>query len=267
MHHRVADPARRDGGRLTEWHRILVHVPEHNREGSPLLRERQLAGEQFVQHDPGRVHISGRTQLRTLGLLRRHVRRRTEQFARPRRKRVVLTEHPRDPEVTNLHRAVVADEHVLRLHVTVQHTMSVRAVEARTDHERDRARGALVISLRDKAVPDGASAQALHDENAGVLVFDVVVDGHNVRVIDGRQHLCFDVEALAHRIRGHEIGRKKLDGDFPPELAMARSHDHSERASADLLTYLVSWERGFEGALVLHQTLRKRLLSTDQPMC
>ena len=53
----------------------------------------------------------------------------------------------------------------------------------------------------DEPTPDGAAGQPLHDQDAGVIVLDVVVDRNDVRVVDRRQDLCFSQEPGAHRTR------------------------------------------------------------------
>ena len=109
-------------------------------------------------------------------------------------KRVVLAEDAGDTEVGDLQHAVRPEEDVLRLHVAVQDPVAVGAAQARTRHHRDGTGRPLVESPVDEPAPDGAPGEAFHDQDAGVVVLDVVVDRDDVGVVDGRQDLCLGQE-------------------------------------------------------------------------
>ena len=111
---------------------------------------------------------------------------------------VVLAQHPGNAEVGHLEHPVFAEEHVFRLHVTVQDATLVGAAQSRARHQRNGAGRLLVEPSVDESTPDGPARQSLHDQDAGVIVLDVVVHWNDVRVVDRRQDLCFGQEPGAH---------------------------------------------------------------------
>ena len=159
-------------------------MPHHDGQRPSLLGEGKPARQQLVEHDARRVDVGGGPEIGAAGLFRRHVGGGAKQLTGSGGQRVVIAEHPGDPEVGHLQHAVLAEEHIFGLHVTVQHPMLVCAAQTRARHHRDGAHGSLVKAPVDEPTPDGAARQPFHDQDAGVVVFNVVVHGDDMRMVD-----------------------------------------------------------------------------------
>ncbi len=85
--------------------------------------------------------------------------------------------------------------------------------------------------------------QQLHDEQADALVFDIVVHGHHVRMIEGGKEPGLLGEAAPDRGIVPETRRELLDRDPAVELpVLARDH-HAHAALTQLFTDVVGGQR------------------------
>ena len=113
-----------------------------------LPRERQLAGGQLVQHDADGEDVGAKIERPALDVLGRHVRRRAEQLAGD--GHPLEVDDLRDAEVHQLDEPVVADHHVLGLHVAVDDAETVRvgerAADLDADHRGDLGEARLVLA-------------------------------------------------------------------------------------------------------------------------
>ena len=96
-----------------------------------LAAEGQLPGRQLIEQDADGEHVGAKVDAAALDVLGRHVRGRAEELARHRH--ALLVDHLRDAEVGELDEPVVADHHVLGLHVAVDDAGLVRVLERARD--------------------------------------------------------------------------------------------------------------------------------------
>ena len=244
----------RDGGRdLGQRRRRLVDVPEHDGERAAVLPVRELPREQLEEHDPDRVHVGGRSEVGTAGLLGSHVGGGAQELTTRAGQDVVPAEHMGNPEVGHLERMVGTEEHVLRFDVAVEDSVLMGAVQARAHGQRDGAGRRLIESLIDEMLPDRTPGQPFHDQDAGVVVLHVVVDGNHVGMVDRGQDPRFGQEAGPYRLVAHERGRQLLDRHLPTELAMASGHHDAEPSASELVADLVPRQSSAQRAVALHQ--------------
>ena len=135
-----------------------------------------------------------------------------------------------------LGRSSGGDQHVLGLDVAVDEPARVRRVEGARDlgQQRDRATGverALVADHR-------AQARALdetHREVALAVRLAGVVDGDDVRVVQGRSELRLEHEPLAEDLIFGELGAQKLERHDALQARMLGAVDHAHAAPAERL--------------------------------
>ena len=123
------------GGSLTCFCTIAIAVS---------ALERQLPGEQSVEHDANRVEIGSAVDLAAEDLLGRHVRGRAHHVAALRE--VLGAQHARDPEVHDLDDPHLGDHQVGRLQVAVHDAGAVRVRERVEDLHRRGAQPAAAAS-------------------------------------------------------------------------------------------------------------------------
>jgi hypothetical protein len=143
--------------------------------------ERQPPGQQLVQDDAERVHVSGHARRLAASLLGRRIRRRHQPHRRPRVRdiRVRGIEVFRDPEVEQTHAAVLLDENVRRLEVAMHDAVFVRVLYGSTHGAEERK------TLDDPRMPRYAvlgerhAVHVLHDEPRSAI-------GKRVSVVETR---------------------------------------------------------------------------------
>ena len=116
---------------------LLAHVLHRHRH-LVLALERDLAGEHLVEDDAERVEVRLTGDGSAEGLLGGDVVGRAEHPAV--RRQALLVERARDPEVGDLGRALLVDQHVLGLDVAVDDVARVRGAERAGDLDRVRDR-------------------------------------------------------------------------------------------------------------------------------
>ena len=183
-----------------------------------VVGERQRAGEQFVSENAQRIGVGRRRELGSERLLGSHVGRGAEHLSGPRGLGVGIADHLGDAVVGNLDRAVRGEQQVLRLDVAVENARLVRVLQRSARGEDDPARRLRRDALGGESLPDGSALQQLHDEEAHAFVFDIVVDRHDVRMLERRQQAGLADEPAPHRGVGGERTRELLDRHRSVEL-------------------------------------------------
>jgi hypothetical protein len=170
----------------------------------------------------------------SLGLLGRHVRRRSHEGAGIRER--VLAGHARDAEVGDLRATLFVEDDVRRLQVAVDQATVVRVCEAR----RDVCGDALALRVVEwlpgsKPVFERAAGEVLEHHVRTALRAPVVVDPADVRVRERSDRLSFSLEPL-----GIGVGSEQLQCDVSVELRVVRKPDLCHPAGSELLLETVS---------------------------
>ena len=161
-------------------------------------------------------------------LLGRHERRRTEH--EPEHRELALrgaVEHAGDAEVEQLEDAVVADEDVLGLEITMDDPGSVHGAEdvhqlvGEVERLED---GDLVAPLLPVRLERVALEEIHGEEHAAVVGHAVVEDAHDAQVLDRVGEVAFTEEALADRGIGAQRGVQDLEGG-PRSVAVRHGVD------------------------------------------
>jgi hypothetical protein len=147
----------------------------------------------------------------------------------------------RDPEVQQQDAPVVADHHVVGLHVAVHETMDMRETEGarRPDDPGDQSGGRRGLFL--EVAPEARTLDQLHDEvRAPVVALGDVVHVNDAWMVEGRRGLRLAQEALARNGVAESFGRQDLHRDLPPEAAVSRAVHDAHSAGRDALAELVT---------------------------
>ena len=210
--------------------------------GDVVRGERELAGEQLEEGDAERPDVASVIDvLRAPDLLRRHVRRRTEDRLRLGEVRVdhaLLSDRLRDAEVEDLHErgsvGALGDEEVRRLEIAMDDADGMRARDRFAHLEkvvgRDRRRHRTALAK------DGGEVSAdevlHHDVRSAALERAGIEHAHDVLALDlddGASLACeaLRVDLVAGRLRPEELDRDELAerlvtcGDDEPHAARA----------------------------------------------
>ena len=139
-----------------------------------------------------------------------------------------------EAEVGDAEAAVVAEEQVGRLDVAVHEPPAVGVVEGAGGLEADEEglRQAEPLPL----VEDGRRlppAEVLGDDVRGAVVVPPVVDGHDVRVVQGRGRLRLGAEAPEERVVVGERGVQDLHRHPTAQADVVGQEDLGRRTGAD----------------------------------
>ena len=180
---------------LARRHRRLVDLLDRDRDRR-LAVERDLAGQQLVEHDPGRVQVGAAVDRVALGLLGREVLDRADDRAGLGHLRGLA--RAGDAEVGDLGLALAVDDHVLRLDVAVHDPAPVRVAERAQDllGERDRDLGRQRPALGHELLQRPPVDQ-LHRDVRRAVPLRAVEDRDDVRVREPGRGLRLAPEALA----------------------------------------------------------------------
>jgi len=144
-----------------------------------------------------------------------------------------------DPEIGELDEPVVADQHVGRLDVAVDHVLGVDVIQrlAEASQNRQRAFGRHGAARRD--VGQRFARHVLHDDQRVLVVgHEGVVDRNEVRVVQRRAQLGFTLEAGEARLRRVRV--QPLDRDIAPELRVLGEEDRRHSPGAQAPAHLVA---------------------------
>ena len=231
VHDRLCQLGRDLGSTLRERRRLLVHPSIQEAERVAVVEERKFSGEQLVGENAQRVDIGCGGELVSERLLRCHVRRGAEHLAGPRGHRAGVADHLGNAVVGHLHGAVRGEQQVLGLDVSVEDTGRVRVLQRGARGKNDAACRLRRDALSRESLPDRPALQQLHDEQTQALVFDVVVDRHDVGMLQRGQQARLADEAAPHRGIGRERARELLDRNRAVKLTVA-CLEHDTPASA-----------------------------------
>jgi hypothetical protein len=151
----------------------------------------------------------------------------------------------RDTEVGELHAAVLVEQHVLGLHIAVDHALCMRGAQRARDLERH-ARGDL---RRDLGLILGelferrAGEQLGRDEADLGALAAVVVDLEDARMAQARDRHGLTREAVARFRCALQMGMHHLERDEPVQACVARAIDRSHAAMADLVDDFILLDR------------------------
>ena len=177
--------------------------------------EREPAREHAVEDDAERVDVRRRRGGLPHRLLGREVRGGPEHRACL-RERPFARRQACDAEVGELRAALVVEEHVGGLEVTMDDAARVSVREAGGDAGGDRER--LAVGKRPsglEAVLEGSGQQALQHHVRPAVLFAVVVELRDVRVRQRRERVRLALES-----RRVGVGGEQLDRDAAPELGV-----------------------------------------------
>ena len=203
---------------------------------TPALRDdRQLARECLVHENAERVDVRLRDDVRADALLRRHVLGRTQRVARLRER--LGSRELAHAAVEDLRRAVVAEEDVAGLEITMDDPFLVRSRErpAHADEDGDRKPRRDDVLARE-LVGEGAAVQTLHDDvhrSVGHLI--EVVHATDVDVIDVDLDVRLATEARDLAAVASGGAAQDLHRDLVPERRVLGRVDDADAAGADLL--------------------------------
>ena len=126
----------------------------------------------------------------------------------------------------------------------MQHPGLVRCVQPGERGEDDRAR----LLARDAVAVETAvhrpAVEAFHDQQVLASGADVVVDRHDVRMVEAGQDPRLAVEKLAARLVVEDVPRQLLDRDAAAERAVDPGEDDAHPAFADGAADVVLRQRG-----------------------
>ena len=200
---------------------------------------REPGGERKVQRDPQPVDIRTGVAAASCDHLGSSVVQRPHQAAslRQRAQRLELGR----AEVREPGAPVGIEQHVLRLHITMQDPAPVGRVERGRDVLAKPARffrgERPAVAHADVQVRAGHVLH--HDEASGSRVHEVV-DGHDVGMHQAAHDLHFPAHPLAREARGGRGRHEQLQRHGLTELAVARGVHHRVAAPAHLSQHLVA---------------------------
>ena len=147
------------------------------------------------------------------------------------------------PEIQDLRLPAVADEDVGRLDVAVHDAAAVRRIQRIGDLDAQLHNPLRRQRLVFDAVLQRGPFQQLHGDEVLVALAANVVDGANVRVVEGGRGPRFALETLQRlRVPG-DLRRQELEGDKAAQARVLRLVDDAHAAAAQLFQYLIMRNR------------------------
>ncbi len=197
----------------------------------------QLPGQHLVEHDPGGVDVAagvGRAVADLLGC---------EVADGPHHDTLChgvgrLVDGPGEPEVRDLHLAVVAQQDVLRLDVTVYKAGVVSGREGFEDRLDDldslgRSEPTAVADVLAQGLPPDKLHHQIDDMPVGPVVTALVEDGDCTRGVQPRRGVRLPVEASDEVLIVREGGMHDLESDQPVQPIVVRDIDRRHAADGD----------------------------------
>jgi hypothetical protein len=172
-----------------------------------LAKEWNSTSETFVENQRKRVEIGATVKFVTPDLLRREILSGThhdvvtgEVFINP-------VETLRNSEVGEQNSAIFGDEDVAGFDIAVNEARRVGSVKTRC-HRRTDVNGEFgpEAFLTIENLTQTSSLNQLHDDCLTTVMFEHIVNRHDVRVIETRHGDCLTAEALCNNSIGCEIG-------------------------------------------------------------
>ena len=230
------DPARGGG-------HPAVHVLVGDVDGG-LAGEGLGAGEHLEEHQPGGVHVAARVGDAALDLLGREVGHGAQEHALGAGDG--LARHgPGQAEVGDLDRAVVVDDDVLGLDVTVDQAVVVRLAE-REQHRLEDVEGGprreRPLGLHDLA--QGLARHVLHGQEDVAVVLALVEDGDDVGVRERGGRAGLAAEAGDEALVVHQVLAHDLQGDVAVEPLVDGQVDGRHPAVGDATDHAIASVEG-----------------------
>ena len=145
----------------------------------------------------------------------------------------------REPEVGEDRAAVVVDEHVVGLEVAVDDAGVVRVLQPEAHFFQIAPGGRAVERALVEDVPQRSALDERHGDEDDVGGHDEVVDGEDVGVVEPREGLCLELEALEERAVVLQRRRQGLEGDLATERLLDGAVDDGHAARAEALLDVV----------------------------
>lgn len=202
--------------------------------------EGRFAGQQLVQDRAQPVDVGGHADAvrPRVELFGRHVAGRAGDLVRI--DGAPALHVPGQAEVGDLRLPVLADQHVARLQVQVQHAQAVRVVQCLGDGTHQ-ARG---LARRHRAVDCQPPGQARPAHQRHRVVLDPVVaaepvDRDDVGMLQARGRARLTAEARGRLVLRPRRGREQLDGHLAVQAALPGTVHHAHAAGAEPLAQFV----------------------------
>ena len=215
-----------------------------HRDGDLVLAlERHVAGEHLEEHDAQRVEVGLAGDGAAERLLGRDVVGRAEHAAVG--GQALLVQRAGDPEVRDLRRALLVDEHVLRLDVAVDDLALVRGAERARDLDRvgDRL-GDRQARVAADALLERLALDVLEDDvrrrMVRVALLAGVDDADDVRVVELRDRARLAAEALELVGVAGDLAVHELDRDLALEHRVEGAVHRRHAADPDLCVEAVA---------------------------
>jgi len=231
----VGDDPFQNGGRVrpgfAQRRRLLVKDGVHH--SRALAAEGLPAREHLVEHHAQRPEIGGGARALPLELLGRHVG--GGPHRRPFLGEGLGVEPAGEAEVEQLHPSVRQHHDVFRLEVPVDDAGGVGGCERRGELASDggrRGHGQAPVRLAGQELGQGRALVEGHGQKTLAFVLADLVDGADVRVVEGGGGLGLAAEAdLVGRTHGAPV-MEKLDRHLAAQLDVHGEVDHAHAAAA-----------------------------------
>src|SRR5215831_9865647 len=228
------------------WNRWVWSEARRQRGGAEFLeeghgivgRERRVICDQLVEHRRGSKHIGALIRA-SPGLLRRHIAQCSQEQARP-GDIVVRRGDACEAEIEDLGYAIVRNEYVARLDVTMDNPPLMSVGEAFTDlHHQSQLALEGQISAPANDLTQLLSFQVLHDNEQTPGVLTEIVDRDDVGVVQLRAGLRLTEEARSQLVAlAHSLGND-LEGDHAIQQGVVRFVHNAHAPPPDLLYDLI----------------------------
>ena len=194
-----------------------------------------LAGQHLVQDATQRVDVRATVDRVALDLLGGDVVGRPHPEAGPRQAsgRARALGQPEVGQVRVGLRGLVGDQDVRRLDVAVHQSARVRGVERAGDLGQDDARH---LEREGTAIDHAAQVRPGHEAHREVehaLLLAAAMDGHDVRVLEGRRQARLGPEARGRVLVLHPLGRDQLQRHGAIEIDVHRLVDDAHPAAVE----------------------------------
>ena len=195
--------------------------------------EGALTGGRLVSNHPQGVQVTGVRGFLAASLLGGQILRRAHHHASVRKS--VLIRGGGNPEIGELHNAIIGEQNIGRLNIAVHHPVGVHRLQCVSDLQQNRQQ---LLRLQAPAVGQilvkGAPVNQFHHDPAHAVSFPMVEDGRQVRVRDLHSVACFHPQTLQEGGLTGEFGAQYFDGDFPMRDTVAGRPHFTHRAHGDL---------------------------------
>jgi hypothetical protein len=198
---------------------------------------RQFPREHLVEDHAQRVDVRAAVhRLRFQRLLRRHVSRRPSR--RFRRGGRIAVEHLRDAKIRDLHAAILRQQQVLRLDVTMHNPALVRKLQRLAEWWYDRERLLRRQLPGAKQLTQVHAVHVLHQQIEKAVRLAEIMDCDDVRMVQPGERLRLAGEPLRESRLLAPLRREELQGDKAPQGFLPRLVHDPHTAAAEALENL-----------------------------